>query len=367
MFDVEKFSENPSAFALTDLTKAQWSELARHYGIAVPSSYRKQAICDLVLDKLTELSILSKEEINSAFKNQSNFSDADYHATRNELEQLRRENDRLTLLTSNVNSFPSEFKLNAAIKFVPKFNEEKPECFFTHFERTAQLHSWPRDKWVLLVDSVFVGRAQEVFSAIDVTCVNDYDYVKKAVLNVYKKVPEAYRQEFRDYRRASKQSYVEFIRQKQLLSRKWVESELLIFDYESLLELFILEDVKNNMPLRIRAHIEERGLRQLTEIGPAADHYALTNPYSNPRSRESTASHSDQVKEPSSGGSRVDQKVAQQPNSQTSRGGETSDPGARKVFCRYCKKPDHEISQCPKLANKRSPVTGETVLNVTNA
>ena len=33
MFDIEKFIENPSAFALTDLTKAQWSELARYDGI----------------------------------------------------------------------------------------------------------------------------------------------------------------------------------------------------------------------------------------------------------------------------------------------------------------------------------------------
>ena len=75
----------------------------------------------------------------------------------------------------NLEGLSTQFNLNVAIKFVPKFNEEEPEWFFTHFERTAHLHAWPKNKWVLLVDSAFVGRAQEVFSAIGVTCVKEYD------------------------------------------------------------------------------------------------------------------------------------------------------------------------------------------------
>lgn len=124
-----------------------------------------------------------------------------------------------------------------------------------------------------------MGRAQEVFSAIDATRVTDYEYVKTAISNVYKKVPEAYRQEFSNARKTDKQSWVEFIRQKQLLFRKWVESSLTTLDFERLSELVILEDVKNSMPVKVRTHIEERQLQHLPDVGPAADHFVLTNPY----------------------------------------------------------------------------------------
>ncbi|KAK8389731.1 hypothetical protein O3P69_009021 [Scylla paramamosain] len=85
------------------------------------------------------------------------------------------------------------------------------------------------------------------------------------------------------------------------------------------------------MPPRIRVHIEERQLQCLSEVGPARDNIVLTNPYILTRSCEFT-------------------------NSQTARGGvsdETNSPCARKVFCRYCKRNDHELNQCPKLANRR--------------
>lgn len=97
----------------------------------------------------------------------------------------------------------------------------------------------------------------------------------------------------------------------------------MVLDYESLLELIILEDVKNSKPMKIRSHVEERGLRHMSDIGPVADHYGLTNPYFLHRSRESTASHSGQVKDPFSGGSRMERRVVRQQDSQT-RGGWTS-------------------------------------------
>nr|XP_027228061.1 uncharacterized protein LOC113820009 [Penaeus vannamei] len=81
-------------------------------------------------------------------------------------------------------------------------------------------------------------KAQEVFSALDFVQSQCYNVVKQAVLNVYKRVPEAYRQDFRNYRKDSQQTFVEFIRQKQLLCKIWVESELDALEYDKLLELF---------------------------------------------------------------------------------------------------------------------------------
>lgn len=99
--------------------------------------------------------------------------------------------------------------------------------------------------------------------------------VKQAVLNVYERVPETYRQDFRNYHKDSKQAF-EFIWQKQLLVEKGL-SELVALQYDKLLELYIL-DVKRCMPVKVHSHIDELGLRTLAEVGCAAGHLALTNP-----------------------------------------------------------------------------------------
>ena len=51
-------------------------------------------------------------------------------------------------------------------------------------------------------------------SALSDEDADDYEAVKEAVLLAYELVPEAYRQKFREYRRSSGQSYVEFQREK---------------------------------------------------------------------------------------------------------------------------------------------------------
>ncbi|XP_037802170.1 uncharacterized protein LOC119596887 isoform X2 [Penaeus monodon] len=287
MFSVESFVDNPSAEALVGLTKAQWSELAAHYCIPIRSSLRKDEIRTLVTDYLLEHNVLSADDLELLCPRDVTMArQYDLESRKLDLEMFKAENERMRLMQRpNQERYP-HFRVEDAIKFVPKFNETEPEYFLIHFERVAALHGWPEDKWVLLVHSAFVGRAQEVFSALDLVQSQNYYVVKEAVLNVYKKVPEAYRQDFRNCRKDGKQTFVEFIRQKQLLCKKWVESELDALEYDKLLELFILEDIKKCMPVKVRSHIDERGLRTLAEVGSAADHFALTNPNYYCRSNE---------------------------------------------------------------------------------
>ncbi|XP_037803376.1 uncharacterized protein LOC119597807 [Penaeus monodon] len=287
MFSVESFVDNPSAEALSGLTKAQWSELAAHYCIPIRSSLRKDEIRTLVTDYLLEHNVLSADDLELLCPRDVTMArQYDLESRKLDLEMFKAENERMRLMQRpNQERYP-HFRVEDAIKFVPKFNETEPEYFFIHFERVAALHGWPEDKWVLLVHSAFVGRAQEVFSALDLVQSQNYYVVKETVLNVYKKVPEAYRQDFRNCRKDGKQTFVEFIRQKQLLCKKWVESELDALEYDKLLELFILEDIKKCMPVKVRSHIDERGLRTLAEVGSAADHFALTNPNYYCRSNE---------------------------------------------------------------------------------
>lgn len=75
------------------------------------------------------------------------------------------------------------------------------------FEKIAGQRHWPKEEWVALIQSSFTGKAQEAYVAMDLDDATDYDLVRRAVLNVYELVPEAYRQRFRTVRVHLGQTY----------------------------------------------------------------------------------------------------------------------------------------------------------------
>ena len=81
---------------------------------------------------------------------------------------------------------------------------------------------------MVLLLSVLVGKAREVYSVMGVEHSGQYDYVKQVVLKVHELVPEAYRQNFWNCKIQDKHTYTEFVRDKEALSidgvllRKWL-------------------------------------------------------------------------------------------------------------------------------------------------
>ena len=47
------------------------------------------------------------------------------------------------------------------IRLVPPFQEKEVDKYFAHFEKVADSLNWPKESWVLLLQSVLVGKAQE--------------------------------------------------------------------------------------------------------------------------------------------------------------------------------------------------------------
>ena len=68
------------------------------------------------------------------------------------------------------------------IKLVPKFNEKDVENFFLHFEKLAESMEWSKSIWTVLLQSVLIGKAQEVYSALSVEQSTDYDVVKNTIM-----------------------------------------------------------------------------------------------------------------------------------------------------------------------------------------
>ncbi len=68
--------------------------------------------------------------------------------------------------------------------------------------------------WALLLQCNLEGKAQEVCSSLPFEQSLDYDIVKTAMLRTYDLLPEAYRQKFWDYVKSSKQTFIEFARER---------------------------------------------------------------------------------------------------------------------------------------------------------
>ena len=79
----------------------------------------------------------------------------------------------------------------------------------------------------MLLQSVLIGKAHEVYSALFVEKSSDYDLVKREILRTYELVSKAYRQRFRDECQDS-QTYMEFAREKETLFDKWCVSQQLL-------------------------------------------------------------------------------------------------------------------------------------------
>ena len=84
------------------------------------------------------------------------------------------------------------------VGLVPPFQEKEVDKYFAHFEKVADSLNWPKESWVLLLQSVLVGKVQENFAHLSVKQSSNYEHVKEAVLKAYELVTAAYRQKFRN-------------------------------------------------------------------------------------------------------------------------------------------------------------------------
>ncbi|KAJ8044318.1 Solute carrier organic anion transporter family member 2B1 [Holothuria leucospilota] len=327
-----KFVASPSVEELDSLKKSEIVKVAKHYGIEFQPLMRKDEIKRYVLEYLVDEGVLPSTVLETAItvptdntfelkrlelemnkeirlkemerEMQKEKEEREMQKEKEEREmQMQREKEereererreekarehefRLKQLELGVikGSDPKigldtgGFDVSKHVKFVPKFQEDNVEKFFNHFEKLGEQLKWPRDKWSILIQSNFTGKAQEVYSALSIEDSMDYDKVKKAILQAYELVPEAYRQKFRKYRKADTQTYVEFAYQKERHFDRWCASKK-VSTFDTLRQLMLVEEFKRCVNDDIKTHLEENKADKLSEVANLADQYALTHKF----------------------------------------------------------------------------------------
>ena len=266
VFSVTEFLETPTVEEFELLKKDDLISLGLHFKLAVKSSMRKQEIKVIVVKRLLQEKFFSSydfPEENVSSETKMSQYEFELEKMRLQLEYEEREKDRqerkeekvmqreqldkereerlqreqlekeermhrekldfelqkLKLEKGQENPVPShvksEFDAAKNIRLVPKFQEKSVDKYFPQFEKIAANLKWPREFWPTLLQSVLIGKAAEVYSALSLAESSDFDKVKDAILKSYQLVPEAYRQRFRKYKKFENQTYVGFAREKE--------------------------------------------------------------------------------------------------------------------------------------------------------
>ena len=137
--------------------------------------------------------------------------------------------------------FGTHFDVTKHIQLNLPFQKKKVDKYFLHFEKVAEHLKLPKEHWILLLESVVIGEAREIYTLEQSA---DYDKVKELILKAYAFVPEAYRQKFRNCRKEKDQTHVEFARTKEQLFDRWSSSKKIGSDYPKLRQLMLVEEFK---------------------------------------------------------------------------------------------------------------------------
>ena len=236
------------------------------------------------------------------------------------------------------------------IRLVPPFQEKEVDKYFAHFEKVADSLNWPKESWVLLLQSVLVGKAQEIYGSLSVEQSSNYEHVKEAILKAYELVPEAYRQKFRNYLKYDSKTHVEFAREKENLFNRWCHSKEIGQDFKKLKQMVLLEEFKDKVRPDIRSHLDEQKVEELEKAAIMADDYALTH-------KMSSKSGNPQQKKYHGSGNR--ENISRNMDDRKRQGKSTENVGLvskveplKPISCGHCGKPGHIITNCWKLGGK---------------
>ena len=282
-----------------------------------------------------------------------------------QLERESREADRRSERERGLQK--PRFKLEAAERMVPQFNEEEVDVFFDAFERVAKELEWPRERWALLVQRALKGKAQHAFAALDTAM--DYEALKTAVLAAYGGVPEEYRRKFRSYQRLPGESHLDLCRRQNILLTRWLNA-CNIDSMEALKELVLMEQFRNCISRDLSVYLLERETKEVQKAAKLADaweviHYGGIGRGAPGEDRDGGSSRlSRQALRP---GDRRRYPASCSPDHRKAEGGWRSpsagnEPGgprpssqdARPV-CHECNKLGHIRPHCPDLRRRRSP------------
>ena len=129
--------------------------------------------------------------------------------------------------------------------------------FIIRFERIALLKLTP-ESYAVRISNLLSGKSLKIYAALSPETTDDYNSLKAALLSVFNKTPESYRDEFRSARIGSSDTYQQFAVQLGRLFDHWFDSHGIPRNFD-LREFLIVDQLLSTLPVPLCVHIKEQG------------------------------------------------------------------------------------------------------------
>ena len=216
-FDLDKFTAEPSVELLNFGKKTDLLNLAKHYELSeIKSSMRIHEIKNILVQYFVDeeifnenalslivdvQSVSSSKELKSKFQirqlefrkerkkenekregkrkrkrkgerrkrkgkrereeREERYKEREFQLRMGEIDMQERANQPKQKIEYN-------FDVTKHIRLVPQFQEKEVDKYFLHFEKVAENLNWPKEHWTLLLQSVLIGKAREIYTQLGV-------------------------------------------------------------------------------------------------------------------------------------------------------------------------------------------------------
>ena len=252
--------------------------------------------------------------------------------------------------------------VSAKVPRLPVFHDDKDDldAYIERFERFATTHHWPKESWAPNLSALITGKASEVYSRLSRDEADDFDVLKKALLDRYHLNAEGFRMKLRESIADEGESPTQFITRLENYLNKWIELTKIPKTFAGMVQLILTEQFISTCSNDLATFLIERTWESLKDLGEIANKYLEAHGKQmkdvSKKTNPSKSQNSSSGKLECSYCHRMGHTVKE---CRTKMQGESSDAqqqGSSQVVCYVCNRKGHKSGDCKKLDEFRDVV-----------
>lgn len=167
-----------------------------------------------------------------------------------------------------------QFSPMSVPKLPPYRDDEDISAYLIRFERIAQLLQIDQNSYAVYLGSLLSGKALQIYSSLSEDITSDYNSLKAALLAGFNKNRETYREEFRNARIGSSDTYSQFAVRLDRLFELWVNSHNSFNkDYDSLKDFMLVDQFMSACNPALRIYLKEHNPVNLEAMVKLSDNW----------------------------------------------------------------------------------------------
>ena len=248
---------------------------------------------------------------------------------------------------------------SAKVPRLPVFHDNKDNigAYIERFERFATTHHWPRETWASSLSALITGKALEVYSRLSADEADDFDVLKKALLDRYNLNAEGFRMKLRDSVADEGESPAQFITRLDSYLNKWIELSKIPKTFAGMVQLVLTEQFTSTCSNDLATFLKERTCGSLKDLGETANKYLEAHGKqmkdASKKTNTSRSQNSSSGKPTCSYCHRMGHVVKECKAKKQAESSDSQQQGSSRVECWACGKKGHMFRECKKWDGDR--------------